>query len=492
MSQGTFRLPRLEGEGGLEQSDTGQIQIVGAPPRDVEGLLAGRLASEAVYLTQQIGADSSVSHALAAVMAIEDAQGKPLAHNGLLLRDLLHGLSLLHAHLRNIYLTVLPDYLPPSALAGYKGNNPALLQQKQALLARSKEGWQAFDFRHPFSQKQAEQLLEGRQRAIATMSVLQKMMARLGGKFPYVMSIVSGGVSIPVDEPLVLRLREYLSSVASFLESQVAEDVALIVKAHPETKTLGRGGQMFLCVGSVGDVTGPDASFFSRGVAMEERLEAFIPQITESVETSFYKIPARRKSSSDILIPAPGKAGAYSWIKAPRYKGLPVETGPLARLVVTFQAGSRSHAAPVVGQLESALGVQLAEVNTVAGRLMATAGEIAPLTRRCMESLLGLLPGQPSVIQDDPERESGEGVAHIEGPAGSIRHKVVLRRGQIVFYDIISPSTWNGSSQDEKGQQGALELALNGKKTELSSASGKSEVSKIIHSYSFSASDAIH
>ena len=60
-------------------------------------------------------------------------------------------------------------------------------------------------------------------------------------------------------------------------------------------------------------------------------------QITEEVEHSWYDYPPGSTSlhpSVGVTEFNPRKNGAYSFIKAPRYSGLPMEVGPLARGLV--------------------------------------------------------------------------------------------------------------------------------------------------------------
>lgn len=66
-----------------------------------------------------------------------------------------------------------------------------------------------------------------------------------------------------------------------------------------------------------------------------ERVHSFEPgKISEAVTCSWYKEgtggkPAESKTEVDL-----DKKGAYSFVKAPRYEGKPMEVGPLARMLV--------------------------------------------------------------------------------------------------------------------------------------------------------------
>ena len=157
----TFALSRVEGGLTLEQQDSGAIRLVTGPLRGLEARLTGRASAEAIYLSQQAGADAAVGQALAAAMAWEDAAGVTPPRDGALLRDLLLALSIVHAHLRQFYLQALPDYLPWADLASYHGSRPELARIARTLRGRPAGYWARLSLPHPFSASQVERLHEG-------------------------------------------------------------------------------------------------------------------------------------------------------------------------------------------------------------------------------------------------------------------------------------------------------------------------------------------
>jgi ferredoxin hydrogenase large subunit/hydrogenase large subunit len=492
MAAASFHVSRAEGRVALAQDDSGTIRLVSTAPRDFEGLLAGRSPLEAVYLTQQISADSGVSHALAAVTAWERAVGLNPPANGILLRDLLHALSLLHAHVRHFYLQALPDYIAAADLAAYRGSWPELQRISRAVAAHS-PAWAKAPGPHPFNAAQVDRLAESRLRAVRTLGVLQRMLALLGGKFPVAMSIVPGGCSVALSDALLLRLRRYLAEARPFLDDQMFEDGLLVVQHYPRVKTLGGGSRGLLCAGTLGEDEGPTQSMVPAGAYIAGHLESFERAVTESIARAYYRFPGGKAAPRALLQPAADKPGAYSWIKAPRFRGAPMETGALARLVITQVTGSRSHLGSVPADIEAALGASLEQGNTVAGRMLSRLGEARLLTARCAALLERLYPAQPAVAPDAAMFSAdGVGVGDVEAPAGAVRHRLVLERGQIASYDIITPSTWNGSPSDERGEPGPLEAALNAGTLNLAEREGRLAASRIVHSFCFSMADAVH
>ena len=493
MGAGETLLTRPEGQLKLIQDDKGDVRVVGRKPRNLEGVLIGKTPREAAYLTQQLTVDGGVFHTLASVMALEQAGKIPLAHNGQLLRDLIFSLSLIHAHLRHFYLRLLPDYMGLSELEKYRGGIPEILAAKNGIGQKGARSWLKHPMKNSFKFSQLLQFTENQYQAVKVLTELQRMIAIIGGKFPMVMSIVPGGVSARVKEPVIIRLEAHLREISGFLSEVPLSDVSELIKGVPEIKTQGQGTRQFICAGSIGDEAGPDAAMFPSGVFLDNTLSLFQPNFSESIDTAFYRIPLKSGSKLGILEAAPAKPEAYSWIKSPRYQGRMMETGAQARLLVTQLTGARSFVAPILAKFEELLGKPVSEANTTAGRMLALVGEIAPLAKRCQEIIMTLNPGQP-VVQTgfSPDDITGEGIARVESPSGMVSHHLVLEDGRIRFYDIVSPGTWNGASRGEGGEKGPMETALNADKLDLSKSRDQLTASRIVQSYSFSMTDAVH
>jgi len=193
-------VPRVEGTLQLVQEPGGRLRAAGARPRGIERLLLGRSPLEAVYLSQQASAHSGVSHALAAVRAWEDAGKLPVAPNGVLLRELLHLLSFLHGHVQHFYFQTLPDYLPLSAWVPPLDENGPAARIASGIVASAAKIWEPPPFQSRFDEGARRRFAERTVEAVRTLSSLQRMMSVIGGKFPVVMSIAPGGMTMALDE----------------------------------------------------------------------------------------------------------------------------------------------------------------------------------------------------------------------------------------------------------------------------------------------------
>ncbi|MDI6791144.1 MAG: nickel-dependent hydrogenase large subunit, partial [Thermodesulfobacteriota bacterium] len=159
----------------------------------------------------------------------------------------------------------------------------------------------------------------------------------------------------------------------------------------------------------------------------------------------------------------PGKKGAYSYIKAARYKGIPHEVGPLARMWITNPVLSKQ-ANRFLG-IDEAKDVRMRNLGekafSIMGRHVARAEEGYMVAKALGQWLDELTPGESSVIMK-PVPKSGQGIGLSEAPRGSVGHWIKINNSKIAQYQVIAPTTWNASPRDDKGQRGPIEEALIG------------------------------
>ena len=166
-----------------------------------------------------------------------------------------------------------------------------------------------------------------------------------------------------------------------------------------------------------------------------------------------------RTPASGLTEPRVDKAGAYSWLKAPRYDGKVHEVGPLARMWVN-------------GDYRRGVGVT--------HRLLARALETQKVAAAMSDWLDQLQPGQPTYRHArTPGAAVGEGLT--EAPRGALGHWIRIQNGDIADYQFVAPTTWNCSPKDDFGQHGAVEQALIG--TPVADIQSPIEVLRVIHSF---------
>jgi hydrogenase large subunit len=145
--------------------------------------------------------------------------------------------------------------------------------------------------------------------------------------------------------------------------------------------------------------------------------------------------------------PAPERADAYSWAKAPRYAGQPAEAGPLARMV--------NDGDPLVADLMKTHGP------SAFVREIARLHEAIRLLRQINIWLDEVDPEAP-FCQETARAVSGTGLGLVEAPRGILGHWIKVEDGKVQNYQIITPTGWNLSPRDSEDRPGPLEAALVG------------------------------
>ncbi len=183
-------------------------------------------------------------------------------------------------------------------------------------------------------------------------------------------------------------------------------------------------------------------------------------QITEHVRYSWYTDSDNDKNPTvaDTVAQYP-KGDAYSWLKAPRYNGLPHECGPLARMTVS-------------GEYTNGISAM--------DRHLARARETLKIAKAMRDWLAAVTPGQGGYThRDAPASATTAGLT--EAPRGALGHWLEVADGKIAKYQVITPTCWNVSPKDSAQQRGPLEQALIG--VPVNNVDKPIEVLRIVHSF---------
>jgi len=158
----------------------------------------------------------------------------------------------------------------------------------------------------------------------------------------------------------------------------------------------------------------------------------------------------------------------YSWLKAPRYDGKPMEVGPLARMLVAYASGHEETKA-VVGEALGRLNVAPAALFSTLGRTAARGAETVLLARRMntwYDALVNRIKSGDTLTFNaakwEPETwpATAQGYGFLDAPRGALGHWVQIENGRISRYQCVVPSTWNAGPRDAAGQVGPYEAAL--------------------------------
>jgi hydrogenase large subunit len=143
-----------------------------------------------------------------------------------------------------------------------------------------------------------------------------------------------------------------------------------------------------------------------------------------------------------------------------------MEVGPLARLAVAYAAGRQEVREAVDGALAK-LGVPLGALFSTLGRTAARGIEttlIAHWMKEFYDQLIrNIREGDTRMFNPekwDPDTwpREARGVGLTEAPRGALAHWIVIRDKKIANYQLVVPTTWNGSPRDAAGQMSARGL----------------------------------
>ena len=235
-------------------------------------------------------------------------------------------------------------------------------------------------------------------------------------------------------------------------------------------------------------------------------------QIAEFVDHSWYtygegagvgKHPSSGETSWHYNGPQPpfeflNTNDKYSWLKAPRYGGLALEVGPLARLAVAYAAG-HSRLRELTDRVLAHLGLGTGALFSTLGRTAARGIESLAIAEKMLTWLdeletnvrSGKLAVHNGTLWDPaswPAQASGWGTT--EAPRGGLGHWVRIEDGTIAHYQCVVPTTWNGSPRDAQGQRGPWEEALIG--TPVADMARPVEVLRTVHSFDPCMACAVH
>jgi len=178
-------------------------------------------------------------------------------------------------------------------------------------------------------------------------------------------------------------------------------------------------------------------------------------KVTESVKHAWYKRAEPVHPSKGEQEVDPDAKEAYSFIKAPRYDGKPMEVGPLARMLVMKNPA-------LMGLVEKGAkpGVVARHASRAFENLM-----IADAMYKWLDELEAIMGGKDFKIHDSDHwnvPDKGEGAGFYDAPRGALGHWVTIEDGKTRRYQAVVPSTWNASPRDESGVRGQYEESLIG------------------------------
>ncbi len=442
-------------EGDLEvKLDIGEgvvrrAEVVSPLYRGFERILHGKVPADALVYAPRICGICSVSQSVAAAKALSAASGIAVPENGALAVNLIHATENVADHLTHFYLFFMPDF----AREAYRG-----------------ETWYD-DAAARFAAMTGTAVRE----LLPARSQFMHLMGILAGKWPHTLTIQPGGSTRAVVPSELSRISAILSAFRAFLERTLFGDeleriVALESAGElqawadekPATSSdfrrflaisqalalehLGPSQDRYMSYGAYGAGAG---SLFKAGICVEGRKTALdIGAVSEDTSHAWYSgSRAALRPFDGETRPDASREDAYSWCKAPRLAGVPMEVGALARQLVDGH--------PLIRDLHAKSG------GNVHTRVVARLLEIARVVI-AMEQWTDAIMAGERFIEHGKMPDQATGIGLTEAARGSLGHWLRIENGRIANYQIIAPTTWNFSPRDASGAPGPLEQALEG------------------------------
>lgn len=515
--------------------------------RGLETIVRNRDPRDAGFFMQRICGVCTFSHYKAGIIAVENALGIEPPLNAILTRTLMNNALFLHDHPVHFYQLHGLDFVDVvSALSAdvrkasdeafkfcdtpYACGADKLKEVQDKVGAFVKKGalgpFANAYFGHPTYRLSPEQNLIALSHYLECLRIQRtaaQMMAIFGAKQPHPQSLTVGGVTCVMDIMDPARLGEYMSKfneVADFVNRAYYPDLIMAAKAYgSEPSVLGDIGVSNLWTHKEFQYS-KNEWLFDSGIIMDGDISKVYDldedKITEEATHSWYKNdaplhpydgeqePNYTGLKDEKTMNAQGEMvdskvfdtqGKYTWIKAPRYGGKPLQVGPIANIVVNYAKGNK-RVVSVVDKFLKDAGLPLSAVFSTLGRTacrMIEAKVVADNGLLAFNNLIANIKAGDTqtcakYVIDNSKEYKGRYIGHV--PRGALSHWCRIENGVIKNWQAVVPSTWNATPIDKDGVKGAYEMCLVGLK--IADLKQPLEVIRKIHSYDPCIACAVH
>jgi hydrogenase large subunit len=510
--------------------------------RGIEVILQGRDPRDAWAFCERICGVCTTVHALASVRCVENALGIQVPPNAEIIRNIMFLSQMVQDHVIHFYHLHALDWVDvvsalkadpaatsalaqkvapewPLASTGYFADMAGTLKKfvesgQLGIFANAYWGHPAYKLPPEANLMAVCHYLE----ALKWQKEIIKIHTVFGGKNPHPNYIVGGmasAVAMQSDNAVNIErldlVRDLIKEAIHVVEHMYVPDLLAVASFYPEWTQIGGGLGNYMVYGDLpqAGIGDPSQFLFPRGAILGKKLSEVLPvdpsdmgQVQEEIAYSWYSYPNGKTSLhpwegvTEASYTGPklpykelDEAKAYSWLKAPRWKGNAMEVGPLARMLVGFASG-RPEFKEVVVEALGRLKVGPEALFSTLGRTAARGLESRLAARWLMNEydrlIANLKAGDSSTAdiknwEPDTWKPESKGFGFTEAPRGALCHWIQIKDKKIANYQIVVPSTWNASPKDGRGQHGAYEAALIG--TPMADPKRPVEILRTIHSF---------
>lgn len=538
---------RIEGHLRIEMEvKNGKVSdawVSGGLFRGLELILEGREPTDAALIAERICGVCPISHCHTSTYAAEAAYGIQHPNGARLVRNLAEGAQFMHSHILWFYQLSALDYVnplhaleadPDKAVDFAKANGLAVRDfgaVKKRLAKFAENGQYSWLSGGWFMEGQAPKAykLPAEVDLIATAHYIEALDAQatadevaalIGGKMPHIQTSIPGGTSFV---PSVEKLDDILSR-AQWLHNWAQEvmlpDAIAIAKVYlHDVASIGNNKHGNFMAYGVFDRESRvlEDRYFPAGIVRVSSgkpvLEKFDgSKITEETTHAYYADDGKPRHPLDgVTVPPEEFPGyykdeanevvndKYTWSKAPRYDGQPMEVGPLARVLVSYMSGNKEIKSGVETVLKG-LGLPVNDSSILAldsalGRLaarpieaVAVSGYMIDWCNELVDVLKNPPEGNPWFAK--PAQTTGQGEGFWEAPRGALYHCEKIENNKITHYQAVVPTTWNISPRDAGGVAGTIEQALIG--VPIDNIEAPINALRVVHGFDPCVACAIH
>ncbi|GAB6038392.1 nickel-dependent hydrogenase large subunit [Fundidesulfovibrio butyratiphilus] len=485
--------------------------------RGLEIILKGRDPRDAQHFTQRACGVCTYVHALASTRAVDNAVGVKIPENAMLMRNLVMATQYLHDHIVHFYHLHALDWVDvtsalkadpakaakiASTLSPRKTTAADLKAVQDKVKALVDSGQLGIFTNAYFLGGHPAYYLDPEINLIATAHYLEALrlqvkaaraMAIFGAKNPHTQFTVVGGCT-NYDSLRPERLAEFMNlykETKKFVDEVYIPDLLAVAGNYKDWGHIG-GTTNFMTFGEFPtDDSKMESRYLPAGVIMKRNLAKVDKidqkQILEHVKHSWYVGDQARHPYQGVTDPkytTLDDKDRYSWMKAPRYMGEAMETGPLAKVLVAY---GKKHPATVktVNMVLKNLGIPKEALFSTLGRTAArgieTAVVAAEMDKWVKKLAANVKKGDTKLVEKWEMPDKAQGVGFVDAPRGGLSHWIVIEDKKIANFQLVVPSTWNLGPRCAAGKLSPVEEALIG--TPIADPKRPVEILRTVHSF---------
>jgi hydrogenase large subunit len=482
--------------------------------RGYEIIMVGRDPRDAIFITSRACGVCGGVHSATSAMATEMAIGACPPPQGVLLRNLALALEFLYDHPLHLFLLAGPDY----SQSIVEASNPSLFDR-----ARTAEAPHAgvHGYRTVAEMMTDLNPLTGKLylEALHMTRIAREAYVLICGKYPHPQTLVPGGMSTTLTLSVMNEMYTRLAQFFDYSKKVQAfwDDITwFFYEANPRYREIGARRATMIDTGIFDLPDVYDATYANAGAWGDRRwatpgaivdgelvttdLHQINMGLEEFVEHSYYEdwvrdgeTPRYPHDSKGMLlspwhpwnkVTKPRPQGQnwkerYTWDTAPRWDREAMEAGAYSRLW-SSAAAQKLPSNPYIESTGHSLRIRLPEgalpememewhipdtwnaFERNRGRAYCLGFTAMIAFNNWMEIMDRLKDGDDKVSTkfEIPRRGEQIGVGFWGAGRGYLTHHLVLDRGAVTNYQILTPSTWNASPTDQWGQPGPYEEAV--------------------------------